>query len=124
MELKLSDDHLKQVLSGAILQMIAPEQREELLRGALADLMMPKKPSYSSGPAVSRIQELFNDAAVQIARDVIRAELERDGAMRTAIAAAAVASLTKVVTDSDLIESMATLIGKAFSAAADAARRY
>lgn len=75
MNLNVSDDQLKQVIAGAILETITPEKRNELLREAVGNLLIAKA-KYNEGKTV--MQEAFEYAVQLTAREMIDKKLKED----------------------------------------------
>ena len=78
MDLQIPPDEMSKLISGAILQMLTPEKREDMIKEALASLFDKQKSTSGFGnDRPSKLQEAFNGAAYEVARAVFKEELEK-----------------------------------------------
>ncbi|SRR5260221_7746311 len=79
MEMKLSDEQMHALVAEALFERIDPEQRKQLITGAIARLLEPEKDSYihtgRKGPG--QLQQAVDTALASMARDVIRQSFEQ-----------------------------------------------
>ena len=114
MDLKISPEDLNKVISAAILSMLTPEKREEMITLALQGLLDPQ-PSTGYGSArQSKLQEAFNDAAVRVARDVFITELQKPE-HKARLGAVVTKALDKALLDDGLPDRLASVVADALS---------
>ena len=83
MNIDIPKDQLSQIVSAAILNAITPENKEVLIKEAIAALIEPKKDSvYRHGPPRSALQDAFENAVRLIACDIVREELKVNEPLR------------------------------------------
>ena len=78
--LNLDGDALKVVAAQAILDQLTPEKKEDLIRQSIVALITPKKgSSYQFGaPTSTALQDAFDYAVAEIAREVLKEQLAED----------------------------------------------
>lgn len=99
MELKLSDDQLKSLVSEAILNAINQEQRAILIKEAIQHLLQPKDGSGYHGQRMSPLQDSFNIAVQRVAHDICRDALENNADIKEQIRALVAESFRKALVD-------------------------
>jgi hypothetical protein len=83
--LNLSDDALREVVYKAILDTISADQRDTLLKAALAHLMSPGERDGFGGHRPSPLQTAFNDAVSRYAREAAYERLQNDAEWKAQI---------------------------------------
>ncbi len=78
-ELNLDGDALKTVAAQAILDQLTDEKKEDLIRQSVINLITPKEKTHGYGRATSTaLQDAFDIAVAEIAREVLRDTLQED----------------------------------------------
>ncbi len=76
MNLNLNDEQLQSVLATAVMSLISPENRESLIKEAVASLLkVPEKQLYGNTPKAP-LQEAFGHATYQVALKIAAETLE------------------------------------------------
>lgn len=100
MSISLNDDQIQQAVSAAILQTITKENRDLLIQKALESLLQRPKPRYQSDPKPpSKLEEIFNGAVFDYARNHIRDILEEDPKFKEAIRALVGKAVERIALD-------------------------
>jgi hypothetical protein len=76
MELKLDEETMQGLVSKSIFDMLTPEKRDELVKGAIQSLM--KRETGSGFNRLTELERLFADAAQAVARKIVVEKLEQD----------------------------------------------
>lgn len=101
--LNVTEEQLNAVIAGAILQSLTPEKRDELLRDAVASLMVPP-PKDSWGPRPKApLLEAFERAAVQVANGIVRDLLANDAGFKAQVTGLITAAVEKAMVNRDEI---------------------
>jgi hypothetical protein len=101
------DGTVKALVTEAIFKAIDAQKREELVKAAIGSLLEKDNGFY--GPKISKLQECFNNAAYQVARDIISEQMVKDEKFKAAISSV-VADGLKKVWDGDKREELVTTI--------------
>lgn len=76
MEIKLDKDAVAEVVKQAILDRLGPDGQEKLIEAALVHLLTePPKRDHYAPQYPSPLQQAFNEAVAQAARDIVKAEI-------------------------------------------------
>jgi hypothetical protein len=102
MNLNLNDDQLRAVIAGAVLQTLTPENRETILAAAVANLLTPQKESWQR-QASSPLQDAFNAAITNVAREICHAMVKEDETIRAQIRGLIAKAVEKAFADPDAI---------------------
>lgn len=111
-KLELGEIDLEKLVATALFNALTPEKREELVRGAISELL--------SGTGIrgsNVLREAFARAASKVAEEHIRKELEKDGAFLAAVESVWKESwekATKVPDREKLIERVTGALHSAF----------
>jgi hypothetical protein len=84
LQVDLPIEMLKQIASEAILNAISPEQRDTLVRNAVAYLVTPPE-NRSYGPSYSPITQAFHDGIRSVAIRIAMEMFEKDETVRLKI---------------------------------------
>ncbi len=115
----LDDETLRTILAKAVLDTITEEKRSELIINALKDLIaVPPAPSgpYGYDKKKSKLEEHFDFACNQAARETCKAEMEKPE-NRKAIEDMVVAAFQKMLTDEARREKAIIRMADALTAA-------
>lgn len=85
MDIKLSDEMLRTVVSDAIFKSMGDDQRSALVMGAIKHLLTPVKPSYGYGEPKSPLTEAFEIGIRAAAIELCRKMLAEDEAVKEKI---------------------------------------
>lgn len=77
MEIKVTDEQFKDMVSKAMFEQMPATQRDELVATAIRQLMTPSKNSYAYG-TLSPLQEAFNNAVRSVAIAHVEQRLKTD----------------------------------------------
>lgn len=112
MEVSMSSEALKELMGEAILRSIDQKTRDELIKNAIASLIVvPKKKNYYDSE--SPLQEAFEFAAGNLCRDLVREMMLKDEAFRASIRSLIVSAVERATTNK--LESISNTIGNAIS---------
>lgn len=111
-DIKLTDEMLNGVISGAILQMLTPEVRTQLIGDAVKSLLEESSDRWGSK---SKIQEAFEHAAREVCHTVAREMLLDDPKVKAEMAAMLTAAWETMIQDRNaVINKLAHTLAKAF----------
>lgn len=96
MEVKLDNLNFQEVFSAAILQSLDNGKKEELIKGAIQSLMTKNGNSYSSK---TPLQEAFERALYERAKDYIASYIDTDPTVKKAILDLINDAVVKITTD-------------------------
>lgn len=82
LDLKLDGDVIRKLVSEAVLRTLDDNKREILIKGAIESLLKPVGERYG---ATSPLQDAFNQAIRDVARDLAREELAKDPRLKDKI---------------------------------------
>lgn len=80
MDLKLTGTDLEPIVAKAIVDMLTPEKRDELIRNAVENLITKRDP-YNTGQKKSELQQAFDRAVGRIADKMVEEKLTNDSAI-------------------------------------------
>jgi len=96
--LNLSNEQMTEIISGAILAFLKPEAREELIRKAVEEhLTKPQSGQYGKKEP-SILQDAFNRAVAQVAREEAVKAVQEDSRVREGIKRMISEAVDKVLT--------------------------
>ncbi len=110
----------KELVTKAIFDSLTPEARNSLIQGAIAGLLEGKvKDRYSRDTDTTKLQDMFNTAASDAAREIVREEMKKP-VVREPIARAVSAAVLKALDEegagySSLIDSLAGAIASGWA---------
>ena len=113
--LNLPDDQMREIVSAAILQTVTTENRDALIAQAIANLLAPNSSGY--GRKESPLQEAFNSAVFNKAKQIVVEALDLDETLNTKIKAIVIEAAEKALSEEkrgEMINSMASAIAAAF----------
>jgi hypothetical protein len=118
LSIKLQDDQVRMVVAGAIMTLFTEQQRETLMKGAIAHLMTPKR-TGNYGPEVTPLSRIFNESVESAARKWFYDRLtgEEDTKEKTMLQEALTEVIMKVLSDDNrtmFIDAMAEGMAEAF----------
>jgi len=114
--LNLPDDQMREIVSAAILQTVTAENRDTLITEAIANLLRPNSSGY--GSKTSLLQEAFNFAVNQKARQILTEMLNTDEKIKAQVSGVIAKAAEKAFNEErkeQMIDSMARAIATAFS---------
>jgi hypothetical protein len=116
MDLKLNPEQFEQLVSAVIVQQLAPESREEILKDAIAHLLTKQPDSPYSSRRVSPLQEAFNQAIRTIAYQVANEWLKARPEVRQQVEALVAEAYQKAVTEgrAEIVDRIAVQMSRAF----------
>lgn len=123
-ELRLDEEAVKKLMggdmhlaiSGAILQQLGPEGRDELMKKALEAMIVPYK-RYDTERPRSPIERLFEDTYTEVAKVLVKEEMEQqDSRLRTEIKTLLDAVIERVFSDPKKRESLTEELSAKFIA--------
>lgn len=79
MNINLDEEAVRQAVSSALLDQLGADGQRKLVEAALTFLITPPKDTYGRSNPVSPLQEAFNMAVGQVAREIVK-ELVADNA--------------------------------------------
>ena len=82
--INISDVQMQAIIAKSIMDNITPENRDEIMRSALAEIMTPQKDPYNRSKN-SPLQQAFVNAAENVANKIAREKLEEDEAFKKEI---------------------------------------
>lgn len=88
------DTTVKALVTEALFKAIDEKKREELLKAAIGSLLKEEGGHY--GPKTSKLQDCFNQAAYEVAREIVREKMTKDEAFKGAIGTVVTEALNKV----------------------------
>lgn len=81
--LQFDEAQLRTIVAGAVMQTLTADQQKTLISTAIETLITPKKAdSYPYNVLPTGLQEAFNSACREMAREVISDKLDRDSEFR------------------------------------------
>jgi hypothetical protein len=113
--LNLPDDQMREIVSAAILQTVTAENRDTLITEAIANLLRPKEARY--GPKTSLLQEAFDFAVNEKARQILTEMLDTDQKIKAQVSDIIAKAAEKAFNEErkeQMIDSMARAIATAF----------
>lgn len=110
-ELKLTDDQLQDIISGAIIEAIGPEERNRLIKAAIIEMFERSKEPGAFGGRRTTVQTMFEIAVERYATEVIHEMLKDDEELRAKIKGI----IHKAVDDAAADETFARTIASAIS---------
>lgn len=110
MDVRLSDDNMKDIIAKAVLDSLTPESRSELITNAIKGLL--KTPTGSGYDKKSPLQEAFDWAVRNVAEEVAKEQIKGDPEIRATINKLITDSWTKLVDD----ENYSKLVDRVSSA--------
>lgn len=75
-ELKLTDGQVRDAIGGALLGLLTPERREEILKAAVADLFVAPRVNGFGDKGPSRIQSIVGAAVERVAEQIAKEWLD------------------------------------------------
>lgn len=114
-EIKIPDDQMQQIVSAAILSTVTEENRETLIKQAIASLLAPSTSSYDMGK--SQLQSAFSRAVQQKAGSIINEMIAPGSQLYDKITELIKDATMKAFNDEarqKMVESIASSIGRAF----------
>lgn len=82
--INISDVQMQAIIAKSIMDNITPENRDEIMRNALAEIMTPPKDPYNRSKN-SPLQQAFVNAAENVANKIAREKLEADDLFKAEI---------------------------------------
>lgn len=83
MNVNLNDDAMKQLVAKAIFDGLGEEQRQALVEGAIASLLNDgAKDHRGYGTNRTVLQEMFNDAVREAARQIVTSKIAEDSTLK------------------------------------------
>ena len=99
MDLKLDQEMLSAVVSGAIVNAIDENKRDSLIQGAIKALLTPPESRGYYGTRETPIEQAFNEAVRSIARQVAEQMLSKDESVLTRLRELLSQAVEKVMND-------------------------
>lgn len=114
MEIKLSDEQLRTLVTEALFEKLDPESVKKMVTDALGLLMVPEKDNYGGIRRPGRLQSAVEDALLKVARDVCTNEMA-NAEVKEKLASMVKEAITRVTdTERDkTVEHMASQLSKA-----------
>jgi hypothetical protein len=115
--LNLPDDQMREIVSAAILQTVTVENRDALITEAIANLIAPTPSGFGGRKPISPLQEAFNGAVHDKARQLVTEMLNSDHTFSTKVNAVITEAVLKAFNDEKrdvMINAMAHAIANAF----------
>jgi hypothetical protein len=81
MQIPIDQDALRELVSKAILDSLTGDKRDELLKGAIKDLIETPKSTSTYGPKVSKLEQAFSQAVEVAANRIITDMMNNDEAL-------------------------------------------
>ena len=97
MDVKLNDENMKDIIAKAVLDSMTPESRSEMIQSAIKSLLVT--PTGNSYNKKSPLQDAFDDAVREVARQTAREQIVGSSEIATAITAMISEAWTKLMTD-------------------------
>lgn len=115
MSISIPPEALREVVAAAIVSHISAAERDTIMAAAVKYLLEPTRGQYGAVNA-SPIQDAFNRAADQIAREEARKMLESDDSFRVRLAAIIkdATTLAFETKRDETVQRIATAIGRAW----------
>lgn len=85
MDINISADQMRDIVSKAIFDSVTPEERERILKAAIVQLLTPEKPQYGRGDAVSPLEVAMKSAAHTVATQIANQRLAEDAEFKANI---------------------------------------
>ncbi len=82
--INISDVQMQAIIAKSIMDNITPENRDEIMRNALAEIMTPTKDAYNRSKN-SPLQQAFVNAAENVANKIASEKLEADDSFKAEI---------------------------------------
>ncbi len=76
MDINISPDQMRDIVSKAIFDSVTPEERERILKEAIVSLMTPEK--QYGGKVTTPLEEAMKNAAYTVAQQIARERLAAD----------------------------------------------
>jgi hypothetical protein len=109
MDVKLSDDNMKDIIAKAVIDTLTPESRDELIKTAIKELLtVPNGTGY--GQRKSPLQEAFDAAVRQVAREVAREQIVGNELMASEIKGMVTEAWAKLTTDEHRTKTVERLV--------------
>ena len=119
MDIKINDEQMREIVSGAVLQVMGTECRDTIMKAAIEHLITPVASSdrWGSNKGESPLQNAFNSAVNTYAYGEANEWLKNNEAARERIRTIYVAAWEKMVSDykGDLIEKIAKSMADALT---------
>lgn len=127
MNLNLTEKDLNEVLSAAILELLSPDKREELVKEAVKALITSAGPppnAYSSQPTPSLIQRAVADAARKVAEKLVEEQLASDEQFKARVRQLVIEAYDAVFNDEVARAKIVAGLGEALQTALMKGRGY
>lgn len=114
--LSLSGDHMKDVIAKAILDGMTPEDRNQLITGAVKDFIS-KADNSKYGLKTTPLEDAFSFAVREVARETIKSKIENDSQLRSQITASVATAIERAFTgenEGKMIDAMTDAVSAAF----------
>lgn len=110
MDVKLSDDNMKDIIAKAVLDTLTPESRENLIASAIKGLLATPTGGYDKK---TPIQSAFDSAVREVAQQIAREQIIGDAKAKATITSLIAAAWEKLVVPenySKLVDNVASSI--------------
>ena len=108
MNVTINEEAMRVLVQKAIFDSMDPSTRDELVSRAIADLIAPQADSWARGR--SKLQDIFQQATAEIARDVVRAQLATDASFKAQLADIVARALEKALATDQIVDSVTASI--------------
>lgn len=116
MSLNLNDEQLRAAVAGAIIQTLTQEKREELISHAVQALLTPPPTRNSwDKPLPSPIQQAFDVAVENVAREVAKEQVRSDPALRARLAELITKAVERLMNSDEVLDRLAQAFGAAIA---------
>ncbi len=85
MDVRLDDDAMRGIITKAIVDSLTPERREALIAAAIKELLEKDSSASRYGSSKTKLQSIFDMAALDVAREVARDVMSKDEAIKEKI---------------------------------------
>lgn len=113
MEIKLSEEMMRELVGEALLKAITEEQRTVLVQGAIRELLSPKRDGYS-GRSSTPLQDAFNRAIYDVAHKLVAEKLTADPEVQAKVGALVSEAFVRAF-EADRREDLVSKIARAIS---------
>lgn len=110
--IEIKDEQLHTLVSAAILQMLSPEKREELVAQGIANLLKGNTNSYDKR---SELERIFQQSLEHVTREIMRKLVAEDPVIMEKLTSVVTEGVNKVFADSHrdkLVERVASVISE------------
>lgn len=113
-DIKLTDEQWSGIVGAAVLQAVTPENRDTLIKEALANLLTPKSVGGYGSRATSPLQDAFSQAMHRHAYEEISRLLKEDPEIIANLQAVIRTAIVKMLENEEVIGGFAKVAVSAF----------